>query len=98
MSSVKSPRLRMQNSRVMEIFERVLMLKEKHNVPYSVSIKRFGFRQWSSFKVKAEKIMRRSTTYKVICKCGHEMFQHSPFDKHHCWICECSNFEKIVVG
>ena len=23
------------------------------------------------------------------CICGHEMYQHSPFDDHHCWICNC---------
>lgn len=32
---------------------------------------------------------------KVICKCGHEMYQHSPLKNHHCWICDkCKKFEE----
>jgi len=36
----------------------------------------------------------------VYCKCGHEMYQHSPLGLHGCWICNCKKFikEETLLG
>lgn len=53
-------------------------------------------------QAKAESVLMKllscpfcgSMIIKVFCICGHQMYEHSPFDSHHCWLCECQEFAK----